>query len=789
MIEQDIRYQIDQSLRSKGWTLNPADTHRNVFFEGSVLHRIPRQNRVRLGQKRPDYTLFDRASPLAVIEAKKPEVTDLDDAMEQASEYAEKIGVDLIFACNGPTLKSQHITSNKPLYLNGAEIIEFPSPDILRKFHFSESNEVYTIPKEVIKSRTELIRLFSDLNDDLRADGLRAGIERFSEFANILFLKLLSEKGDGEIWDALIRANEESLLDYINGFAMDQLRKNYAGDVIAASRIQSGSTMKKVVLTLNPLRLTDIDEDIKGVAFEHFIQKTTDTQNDLGEYFTPRHIVRFMVRLLNPKFGQSIYDPFCGTGGFLTESFRHVKQQCDISNENIDRLYNRTVFGSEITTTARIAKMNMILFGDGHSGVKQECSLRSQQERNYNNILSNIPFSQKVSQEVLDIFAGRAQDADEACVLKCFDSVAPGGSMAIVVPEGMLVNRKKQKLLRHLLQNARIRMLVRLPRGCFAPYTDAKTGILYLTDKGVGKTDWFYRVTVQNDGFDGDRNPHTGINDLDKILFFYRDEKDPQDVFPDELDLDVVHVENIQDDNAFSLHADWKTSPGFSYVRLDEVADIKNGVSITEKESTDGDIPVIAGGRGTFRYCHGQSNHSGCVFTISKSGAYSGYVWWHDNPIWASDSLVIRSRDETKYLSRYLYMCMVSKQDEIYGRQQGTGQPHVYESHIKDFPIPALSINDQLELLREFEDTNTERRRIEDDLKRLTNQINESINRYYVGETMQNTDTSLADQEKDHHRATQAEKHDPDDNSNPDHLEDFNELLRRAATPVKPRQT
>ena len=75
---------------------------------------------------------------------------------------------------------------------------------------------------------------------------------------------------------------------------MDQLRVNYGGEVITSTAIKNPATLKRIVLTLNALQLSDIDEDIKGVAFEHFIQKTTDTQNDLGEYFTPRHIVRFM---------------------------------------------------------------------------------------------------------------------------------------------------------------------------------------------------------------------------------------------------------------------------------------------------------------------------------------------------------------------------------------------------------------------------------------------------------------------------------------------------------------
>ena len=726
MIEQDIRHQIDRSLQSKGWILDAADVRRNVFFEGEVTQKLPMHNRKLLGRKRPDYTLFYEHGPLAVIEAKKPSVSNLGDAMEQAKGYAESMDIDIIFACNGPTLKSQYIKSDSPLYLNGAEIIEFPSLDILRKFHQNESNEIFSIPIEVIKSRSEMIKIFSELNNDLRADGIRAGIERFSEFANILFMKLLSEKGDDGMWDELLRLRNDRLLSYINKIAMEKLRKNYGGDVIAASRIQSGRTMKKIISTLNPLRLTDVDEDIKGIAFEHFIQKTTDTQNDLGEYFTPRHIVRFMVRLLNPKFGETVYDPFCGTGGFLTESFRHIKQQCEIRTENTDRLYHETIFGSEITTTARIAKMNMILFGDGHSGVTQESSLLSNSDGEFDNVLSNIPFSQTLSQDVLDLFDGKAQNADEACVLKCFNSLKTGGAMAIVIPEGMLVNKSMRRFWHDLLQKANIRMLVRLPRGCFAPYTEAKTGILYLTDKDVGKTKWFYRVTIKNDGFDDNRKPVRGINDLDKVLFFYRAAKECTSL-PLDLDVDVIRVGNHQNENPFATPSPWKTRHDEEYVALEDIAILENGHSITKKDTTDGDIPVIAGGRGTIAYRHDQSNHGGNIFTISKSGAYSGYVWWHDDPIWASDSIVVRSRDETKYLSRYLYMCMRSKQEEIYGRQQGTGQPHVYISHIKDFPIPDITIEDQRTLLYDIEKKLSERKKIVHEIDKIQRKINKDI--------------------------------------------------------------
>ena len=72
--------------------------------------------------------------------------------------------------------------------------------------------------------------------------------------------------------------------------------------------------------------LTDVDSDVKGDAFEYFLKASTSTKNDLGEYFTPRHIVKTMVRLVNPQIGEKIYDPFCGTGGFLIESFRYIQR-------------------------------------------------------------------------------------------------------------------------------------------------------------------------------------------------------------------------------------------------------------------------------------------------------------------------------------------------------------------------------------------------------------------------------------------------------------------------------
>ncbi len=732
MIEQDVRYQIDRSLEANGWILDAHDTRQNVFFENAVKSRLLQRNIGKLGQKKPDYTLFDGVQPIAIIEAKKSNIVNLDDALNQVIDYAECMDVDIVFACNGLSLKSRHLQKSEPLFFNGVEVNEFLPPDILRIFRFENTNEVYTVSREVIKSRDELIHLFSELNDDFRSAGIRAGIERFSEFANILFLKLLSEKGENDIWDTLMRLPENDIVQYLNSVIVNRLKENYGGEVISPVTTDSNAIIKKIVQKLNPLNLTDIDEDIKGSAFEYFMEKTTTATNDLGEYFTPRHIVRFMVRLLNPKFGETVYDPFCGTGGFLTESFKHISQQRRLSMSASDKLHNRTVFGNEITTTARIAKMNMILFGDGHSGVSQNDSLLTETKAENNNVLSNIPFSLDLSKDILDRSKGhRAKDADEACVLKCFNSLKVGGAMAIVVPEGLLVNKVHRKMLRYILGNSRVRMLVRLPRGCFAPYTDAKTGIIYLTDKGVCQTDWFYRVTVNNDGFDSKRNPITGINDLDNVLFFHTPSEVPVENLPEGFEIGVVQVKNVQSDRGFSLHEDWKVSDHIEYVNLEDVANLKNGISITEGTTTAGNIPVIAGGRGTIPYTHSEANYPGNIFTVSKSGVYSGYVWWHNDPIWASDSIVVQSKDETKYLTRYLYMCLKSMQTPLYRRQQGTGQPHIYIEHIRDFPIPVISIDDQKAKIKPIEDIDTKLRAVKEELTEHESNVNEFIKSCY----------------------------------------------------------
>lgn len=125
--------------------------------------------------------------------------------------------------------------------------------------------------------------------------------------------------------------------------------------------------------------------------------------------------------------------------------------------------------------------------------------------------------------------------------------------------------------------------------------------------------------------------------------------------------------------------------------QLNKLAILQKGQSITSNEVIEGDYPVIAGGQSS-PYNYYIANHNGNVITVSASGAYSGYVWYHDYPIFASDCTMVFSRNEDRISTEFLAEILKLKQQEIYLLQKGAGQPHVYASDLEklEIPVPPL---------------------------------------------------------------------------------------------------
>ncbi len=552
-LEAETRVLIDRSLENLGWKLNGKD--KNVFFEQPKTE----SERKKLCGKRPDYVLYSKESekPLIVIEAKK-KGSRIDEALEQGIGYARAIDAPLVFATDGVFCKAFHTGANRPPILNGEEIDEFIREALALRY--LTSYEVNTVSPKVQYDRKELIRIFDEANNMLRGEGLRAGIERFGEFANILFLKLISEseqakKERGEptkfdmacSWDAIKGIPASTRIEYINKTVYDKLNALYETDIFTPLQIKDTGILKDIMDKLDPLMLTDVDSDVKGDAFEYFLKASTSTKNDLGEYFTPRHIVKTMVRLVNPQIGEKIYDPFCGTGGFLIESFRYIHNNMARTEANMKTLRESTVYGNEITNTARITKMNMILAGDGHSNIKMLDSLANPidgtetytengvlHHSGFDIVLANMPYSQKTKHG--NLYDLPSTNGDSICVQHCMKAIncaAENGRMALVVPEGFLFRKDLAKTREYLLDHCQLQSIISLPQGVFLPYTGVKTDIIYATkvNKKVNssekKKDFWY-FDVKSDGYtlDNHRRKLDTPSDLAKYEEYRKLDKD-----------------------------------------------------------------------------------------------------------------------------------------------------------------------------------------------------------------------------------------------------------------------
>ena len=546
-LEADTRKLIDTSLTNLGWQL--VGNEKNVFFEQPRTE----YERRKLNGKRPDYVLYSKGSdkPLIVIEAKKKGVR-IDAALEQGIDYARVIEAPLVFATDGVFCKAFHTVANRPPVLNGEEIDEFIREALALRY--LTSYEVNTISPKVQYDRKELIRIFDEANNMLRGDGLRAGIERFGEFANILFLKLISEneqiKRESGLsskfdiascsWDSIKKIAPLARIEYINNTVYKRLNDLYKTEIFTPLTIRDESILKEIMDKLDPLMLTDVDSDVKGDAFEYFLRASTSAKNDLGEYFTPRHIVKTMVRLANPQIGEKVYDPFCGTGGFLIETYRHIERNMVSSNPELQRmLREETIYGNEITNTARITKMNMILAGDGHSNIHMRDSLANPMYLNrisrdpkgqicrdrhdkiklsdpeydsFDVVITNMPYSQKTKYGSLyDI---PSTNGDSICVQHCIravNSLSKNGRMALVVPEGFLFRKDLARTREYLLECCQLQSIISLPQGVFLPYTGVKTDIIYATQvnkklKTSDKREGFWYFEVKNDGYSLDNH-------------------------------------------------------------------------------------------------------------------------------------------------------------------------------------------------------------------------------------------------------------------------------------------
>ncbi len=171
----------------------------------------------------------------------------------------------------------------------------------------------------------------------------------------------------------------------------------------------------------------------------------------------------------------------------------------------------------------------------------------------------------------------------------------------------------------------------------------------------------------------------------------------------------------------------------YDFFKLNSLAFIRKGTSITSDNINDGDIPVIAGGQSS-PYTHDIANADGDVITVSASGAYSGYVWYHTAPIFASDCTIISSSNIEHLSNKYLFEYLKLEQQNIYNLQQGSGQPHVYPSDLAKIKIPVPPIDKQVEIVKYITQIRNQAKQLQQQAKAELEQAKKQVEAMILGE-------------------------------------------------------
>lgn len=400
----------------------------------------------------------------------------------------------------------------------------------------------------LIKSARQIMRKDKGLNGDL---------DRLPLFTWILFLKFLDDmeitaeeeaklsgkkyrpvieppyrwrdwaaKADGITGDELLKfiSQDETmrpdgkkgpgLFAYLRALASESGKSRQ--DVIAnvfkgvTNRMESGYLLRDVINKVSGIHFTASEEmHTLSRLYENMLREMRDAAGDSGEFYTPRPVVKFMVDVTNPKLGETVLDPACGTGGFLVEAYDHLASSCK-SVADRTKLQKETLFGQEAKPLPyMLVQMNLLLHGLEYPNIKYGNTLAVKVTEigdadRVDLILTNPPFGGEEEKGIQNNFPADKQTADTALlflqlIMRKLKRLSRGeaGRAAVVVPNGTLFGDGVcSRIKEELLKEYNLHTIVRLPEGTFAPYTDIPANLLFFDRSGPTETIWYYQVPI-----------------------------------------------------------------------------------------------------------------------------------------------------------------------------------------------------------------------------------------------------------------------------------------------------
>lgn len=432
--------------------------------------------------------------------------------------------------------------------------------------------------EKVLQLKEEYKQKISRLNNYLWGAGLKDPISRIQQMSFLFFLKMLEEQDtalekeaqltkrkyksifDGENekyrWSEWAHKSGEELFKFVRDKVFpfmeklsngrENIRRMFHG---AKFLIPDGVTLKRALDIIDEIDFSQLDADVKGDLYEDLLNQI-EAAGELGQFLTPRHIIRYIVQMVNPKIGETIFDPACGSGGFLLGAYEQIKLKNSdsklifkynehkrgpgdkLSQKQWHFLQQETFFGQDVDSEmSRLTLMNFFLHGLEESDISRKDTIAGSEDkedlRRYDVVMTNPPFAGKVDKErikkSLPVKSTKTQILFLGYVI---DALKPNGRAGIILPEGTLfgTNKDDKEIRRYLLENCQLQAVVSMPAGVFQPYAGVKTSVFIFKKKPQPKLDekqkiWFFNM--QGDGSSLSAAKKFGLqykNDIPKLI-------------------------------------------------------------------------------------------------------------------------------------------------------------------------------------------------------------------------------------------------------------------------------
>ena len=468
-----------------------------------------------------------------------------------------------------------------------------------------------TNPLDVVEQMTYLMFIHDlDETDNLRAkESAMLGLPYKSIFKGEVRIGERVVAGEQLKWSRfhdfpagkMYTVVQEQVFPFIKGLHSDKdsAYAKYMGDAIF--KIPTPLMLEKIVTAMDEI-YAQMEQahsaDVRGDIYEYLLSKIA-TAGVNGQFRTPRHIIRMMVELTDPKADDVICDPACGTAGFLVSAGEYLKErrkeEIFFNREKKEHYMNHMFHGFDMDRTMlRIGAMNMMTHGIDNPFIEYRDSLSDQNpdRDKYSLILANPPFKGSLDADIVstDLLKLCKTKKTELLFLALFlKMLRVGGRCACIVPDGVLFGSSKahKDIRREIVENNRLEAVISMPSGVFKPYAGVSTAVLVFTKTGHGGTDqvWFYDMKA--DGFSlDDKRSAVKENDIPDIVKRFHDLEGERDRKRTEQSFLVPKQEIV--DNGYNLSINKYKQVEYKPVEYPPTSEILSELNALEQEISQG---------------------------------------------------------------------------------------------------------------------------------------------------------------------------------------------------------